>query len=403
MSALLLLIGGADPEAPMGWAQIDDEGAVLAQGVLAPGVAAPIASPQRTVLVLPGADARVKLLDLPARTQAQARAGAPFLFEGVLAENEDMHWAVGAAQNDAGQRLVAAIAQSRLKHWLARCAQSGAKPHWVTLDFLLTPAAGGEVTIAATPSHTIVAAGAAGGFTIEPDLAPLVFSHWLAQARITPRRIVLIGGEPARWREALGAHAPLLDVAPAQDLAALLARGAVQADYGAPNLLQGAFGVEAAKASPLKLWRFAALLAAAAFLLQVGSLLIHAVRDGQAARQITVAAERDFQAVHPGRIVNFRAQVTALTNQVAQSGRHPLLTVAEPLAAALRRNPAVRVDDVRHQAPGRSVRVMISGTDQAGLEAVIAALRAGGVQLDRRDVSPRDGRYSAELSLEAPL
>lgn len=403
MSALLLLIGGEDPEAPMAWAQVDDVGVVLAQGVLAGGAQAPAAPPARTVLVLPGADARVKVLDLPARTEAQARAGAPFLFEDVLAEHEDMHWAIGSAQNDAGQRLVAGISRSRLKHWLARCAQSGAKPHWVTLDFMLAPTAAGEVAIAATPTHTIVAAGAAGGFTIEQDLAPRVFSSWLAQARIAPQRILLIGGDPARWREALGAYASLLDPAPAQDLAALLARGAVQADYGAPNLLQGAFGVEAAKPSPLKLWRFAALLAAAAFLLQVGSLLIHAVRDGQAARQIAEAAERDFQAVHPGRIVNLRAQVTALTNQVAQSARHPVLTVAEPLAAVLRENPSVRVDDVRHQAPGRSVRVMMSGADQAGLEAVITALRAAGVQLDRRDVPPREGRYSAELTLEAPL
>ncbi|HRO04072.1 MAG TPA: hypothetical protein PLS69_10765, partial [Terricaulis sp.] len=84
MSAILLLIGGSDPEAPMAWAQIDDAGAIEAQGVLAPGAQAPAAPPARTVLVLPGADARVKLLDLPARTEAQARAGAPFLFEGAL-------------------------------------------------------------------------------------------------------------------------------------------------------------------------------------------------------------------------------------------------------------------------------------------------------------------------------
>jgi len=387
----------------MAWAQVDAAGVVQAQGVLAHGAQAPAAPPGRTLLVLPGADARVKVLDLPARTQAQARAGAPFLFEGALAENEEMHWAVGAAQNDAGQRLVAAISASRLRRWLARCVESGAKPHLATLDFLLLPIVPNEVTIAVTSARAMAAAGAAGGFAIEPELAPLVFARWLAQSRLAPSRIVLMGGDPAAWREALGARAPLLEAAPAPDMIALLARGVAEADYGAPNLLQGEFGVETGKASPLKLWRFAALLAAAALLLQVGSQLIGGVRDGQAARQIVAAAERDFQAVQPGRIVNLRAQVRALANQLAQSGRHPLLTAAEPLAAALRQHPTARVDDVRHQAPGRSVRVIVSATDQAGLEAVVGAMRAGGVQLDRRDLAPREGRYSAELTLEAPL
>src|SRR5690606_20502878 len=113
MSAILLLIGGSDPEAPMAWAQIDDAGAIEAQGVLAPGAQATVAPPARAVPVLPGADARVKLLDLPARTAAEARAGAPFLFEGALAEDDEMHWAVGAAQNEAGRRLVAAISAPR--------------------------------------------------------------------------------------------------------------------------------------------------------------------------------------------------------------------------------------------------------------------------------------------------
>ena len=132
-------------------------------------------------------------------------------------------------------------------------------------------------------------------------------------------------------------------------------------------------------------------------MLQVGSQLIAGVRDQRDAAQITAAAEKEFRALHPGRIVNLRAQVTALANQAAQSGRHPVLITAEPVAAALRQHPLARIDEVRHQAPSRTVRLIVSASDQASLEAVIAAMRAGGLALDRRDTPPREGRTPPNL------
>jgi type II secretion system protein L len=387
LSEFLVLIPGENPAAQIVWARVSADGTVVAQGA-AHQTPPPAMPPQRTILVLPGAEARLKRLELPARTEAQARAGAPFLFEGVLADDQDTHFAVGDAQDAAGLRLVAAISSQRLQAWLERCRTLGADPHLVVLDCAIWPVAPDEVVIASFPNRVIVAAGAAGGFSIEPALAPPVFAQWLRDTVIAPTRVTLLGGDETTWRAALGQYANALDVGAGVDPVLMLAKGAVEAASTIPNLRQGEFAVASRRAAPLKLWRFAAL---------------SGIRDQQAAAQIMQMAERDFGEANPNtRVVNLRAQVAALTNQMEQSARHPVLAVSEPIVAALRQQPLVRIDDVRHQAPGRSVRVQLSAPDAASLEAVAATLRGNGLTLDSHDLPLRDGRFVLELAVEAP-
>nr|HRK64971.1 type II secretion system protein GspL [Terricaulis sp.] len=179
MSEWLILIGGDAPEAPMAWARADGQ-RILARGMADEG-APPETPPARTLLVLPGADARLTRLDLPARADAQARAGAEMLIGASLAAGEAMHYAVGAAQNADGARLVAAISASRLTRWMERCQSLGAEPNAIYLDCTLWPVADDEAAIVSTPNRVIVAAGARGGFSIEPALAPALTKQWLAE------------------------------------------------------------------------------------------------------------------------------------------------------------------------------------------------------------------------------
>ncbi|MBY0562961.1 MAG: hypothetical protein K2P58_02145 [Hyphomonadaceae bacterium] len=403
MSEALVLIAGETPEEPVAWARVDAAGRVIERGVARAGERAPAAHPARTALVISAAEARLRRLELPARTEAQARAGAPFLFEGELADTEDVHYAVGAAQDASGARLAAAMSARRLRQWLDRCETLGADPHVVLLDCTTWPTPAGEVQIVATPQRVIVAGGARGGFTIEPSLAPAVFARWLGEAQGHGMRVVLMDDHVDAWRNALGSHATRLETAHAPDILDTLAHGAANVPAAAPNLRQGAFAPSGRSEKPLKLWRFAALLAAAALLLQVGALLIAGVRDHQAARQTLAAAERDFRELRPGaRVTNLRAQVAALVNQAEQSGRHPVLTVSQPLSEVLRQQPLARMDDIRHQSPGRGVVVQLSASDPAALEAVAAALRQQGLSVDTQQLPPRNGRHAAELRLEAP-
>jgi type II secretion system protein L len=396
-----VLIGGDAPTAPMAWARVSGAGEVSQRGVVDEAPPPAIAA-TRTILVLPGADARLKPLELPTRSEAQARAGAAALFGGALGAEDDLHFAVGAAQDGAGQtRLVAAMSSARLREWLERCAGFGADPHVIVLDCTAWPATRDEIVIAVTPNRTIVAGGDRGGFSIEPALAPMLVARWLLEANAAGAAIVVQGEGAETYRTTL--RRDVIE-APLPDPVATLAKGAAQVSASVPNLRQGAFAPAGREAQPFKLWRLAALLFVAAIMLQVGSEFISGWRDQQAAAQILTRAEREFREARPDvrRIVNLRAQVAALANAIEQSGRHPVIVTSEPVILALRQQPLARVDEVRHEAPGRSVRVIVSATDAQSLEAYVATLRDQRIEVEARTIQPREGRYVSELTLEAP-
>lgn len=400
MSDTLVLISGDAPSAPMAWARLDGAGTVLSQGEVG-AAPPPAATPARTVLVLPAADARLARLELPARSQAQARAGAAMMLKASMAGAEAMHFAVGAPQDAAGSRLVVAISAARLTEWLQRCAEFGADPHTVVLDCTAWPAPENTVTVVVTANRAIIAAGPLGGFSIEPALAPPLLARWLAEAGAEGARFRVLGGDAAPYRDALRGA---LDTAPLPDPVVTIAEAAAELGDYAPNLRQGEFAPAGRETQPFKLWRFAALLLVAAVMLQVGSLVISGWRDQQAAAQILAAAERDFRAARPEvrRIVNFRAQANALANAMQQAGRHPVIVVAEPLIQTLRQQPLARVDEVRHEGPSRTVRVIVSAPQPAQLEAFIAHLREQIAAVESRSIQPREGRYATELTVEAP-
>ncbi|MDX2236450.1 MAG: type II secretion system protein GspL [Hyphomonadaceae bacterium] len=404
MSDVLVLVGGDGPEDPIAWARVSRDGDILARGVARAGDA--VAPAGRIVLVAPGADAQIKRLLLPARTEAQARAGAAALFEGVLAASAaDTHYAVGPAQDERGARLVAAIAARRLTQWLERCAALGADPDEIVLDCCVWPTAAGEIEIVETPTRAIVAAGALGGFAIEPALAPSVFARWLGQCDETVQAIRLMGAPPQRWAAALGPGAPPLAVRPDEDALDVIARAAARGAPAAPNLRQGAFARAVRGGSPWRIWRFAAALAALALALQIGALSLAGWRDADAARAARAAAETEFRAARPDvrRIVNLQAQVAAALNGVQQAAGHPVIKVNDPVIAALQAHPAVRLDEVRHSAPGRIVRMRWSALDQTALTAAIDDLRGRvGGAVDVGAPQFIDGRLAAQVTVTAP-
>lgn len=400
MSECLVLIGGDSPSAPLAWVRVSERGAVVEEG-FTDDRAPPSAAPARTVLVLPAADARLRRLELPARSEAQARAGAEMLFGGSLAGGEAMHYAVGAAQDGAGARLVAAIATARLTQWLERCRSLGADPHTVVLDCTLWPVNGNDVVIAVADNRTIVAGGRFGGFSIEPDLAPALAARWLSEAGPSGARITVQGEGAEHYRSALARE---VVSQPLPDPIATLARSALEIPAFAPNLRQGAFAPANAEGRPFELWRFAALLLVAAVMLQIGSLIIAGWRDARAASQIMETAERDFRAARPDvrRVVNLRAQVAALVNAAEQAVRHPVIVTSEPLIQALRAQPLARIDEVRHEGPARDVRLIVSAPQAQSLGDFAAALRESGLEVQARDLAPREGRFTAEITVTAP-
>lgn len=404
-SETLVLVGGEAPDAPVTWVRVGGSGAILAHGVVGVGASPPSAAPQRTVLVVPGADASVRRVELKAVSEAQARAALPHLFDGALATNgEGLHYAVGGLQDEEGLMLAAAIGSDRMAQWIKRCQAMGADPQRIFLDFTIWPVQRGELEIIQTPRLTIVAAGPVGGFSIEPSIAPQLFSRWLEQAPGQIGALNLLGGDAAEWRAKLGESAPPLRVRPPADPVLGLAVAAAAPPQYAPNLRQGAFATATSGRNSVHIWRFAAVLALLAVALQVGSMLLSGWRDHRAAHRVLARAEADFRTARPevGRIVNLRTQVKALLNASKQAGSNPVLVVSESMVTALAAHPEVRLDELRHEPPGREVRIQLSSENAVALEAIADALRQAGLTVEGGEQRLLSDRYAAQYVVQAP-
>lgn len=401
----LVLFGDRGPSDALGWAQLDPRtSAVVARGTAGPNEPAPAAAPARTVLVLSGAEAQLRRLALPARTEAQARAGVGYLFEGALVGADDVHFAVGPAQDEDGHRLAAAMSTARLGQWLEACRQRGAAPSAVYLDVSLWPVDPASVAVVAFGDRAMVCGGRHGGYAIEADLAAQLFARWAAQNGARPTRIAVDPALAAGWRALPQLGDAQVQTAPESDAVAVLAAAALDPPNDAPDLLQGAFSARGAAAGPRwQFWSLAAALAVIAVLVQSGVQAVAGWRDAQAASAVSAAAEAEFRAARPQikRIVNLQAQVRAAANADGQAGAHPVLKATGPLLKAREAHPLVRLDELRHQAPGRAVELRFSAADGAALQALAAWLTAQGLQVQTRDLSPEAGRYGLSVTLEA--
>ncbi|MGE0046958.1 MAG: type II secretion system protein GspL, partial [Hyphomonadaceae bacterium] len=304
---------------------------------------------------------------------------------------------------ETGDRLVAAMSAARLNAWIDACRALGADPERVYLAATIWPAPDGAVEIVEHDDAAMVAGGKLGGFAIEAGLAPAIAARWLEPLRNEISAINLCVRDGDAWSRALGPNAAPVERGAVDDFALVLARSARAAPAHAPNLRQGALA-RVTSQRQWRLWRFAAVLALLALLLQVGSLIAAGWQDARAARETLAQAARDLSEARPdvGRVVNVRAQARALVNAIDQAGNHPVLAINAALIEVLETQPLVRLDEVRHAAPGRSVQLRLSSTDAAALEAAARALRAGGLTVEARAVTQADGRYQSELSAESP-
>ena len=403
-SDALILFADEDIAAPMAWAFADaDTGAILARG-LSDETPPPAAAPERTALVLPGADAQVKRVELPARSYEQARAAAQLMFEGALLDATDTHYAFGEPAETTGARLAAAISRQRLEQWLERCRALGAEPHFVALDFTVWPTARGDIEIHQADTRAIVSAGAWGGFSIEPALAPALYERWHAQLPGRVSRVRLSGGAGVNWINIAQRDDTGIETRADVDAIAELARGVIQAPPFAPNLRQGPFAPHAKRAGGWRLWRFALLLLAAAYLLQLGNLLVAGMRDASAAEQTRAAAERELLEARPelGRVRNVRAQVNAIVNAYERADANAVLSVNAALVEIFSQQPLVHVDEVRHAGETRTVELELSASDQSALDAALTALSAAGLSPQAGPPREESGRFVADVSVEAP-
>lgn len=402
-SVLLVLFGGATPEATLHWARVNRaSGDILQQGELGPEEKAPTSAPADTVLIVPGSEAQVKSVQLSASSDVQARAAAAYLFEGSLAiEKEHAAFALGAETN--GRRLVAAVDRRRLRRWIGRCNDAGLNPASIHLDSAIWPVRSGAVQMVDLGGRAVIAAGELGSFAIESDLALALLPAWLGQTQGDVSVIEVAGIDASALAGRLVQPASSVEQIAQPDSLSVLCRAAIAPPFHAPDLRQGKFAIARRKGNSLGAWGLAAGLAIAAVALQLGVMAADGVGDAKAAATLTASNEAAFIQLHPEtkRVTNLRAQVTAALNTARQPKVNPAISGSSVVTGVLRSHPDVRLEEVRSDAPGKLVTLRFSSAQSPALDAAMADLGAAMTNLKIGQMQTTDGRVNLTVSAEA--
>lgn len=402
-SVLLVLFGGATPEATLHWARVNRaSGDILQQGELGSNEKAPTSTPADTILIIPGSEAQLKSVQLSASSDVQARAAAAYLFEGALAiEKEHAAFALGAEAN--GRRLVAAVDRRRLQRWISRCSDGGLNPASIHLDSAILPVRSGAVQLVDLGGHSVVAAGELGSFAIESDLVLALLPAWLAQTPSDVTVIEVAGFDTSPLQARLAQPAPSVEQIAEPDPLAVLCKAATAPPFYAPDLRQGEFAIARRKGSGVGGWSLAAGLAIVAASLQLGVMAVDGVGDAQAAAALTASNEAAFIQLHPEtkRISNLRAQVTAALNAAQRPKVNPAISGSSVVTGVLRSHPDVRLEEVRSDAPGKLITLRFSSAQSSALDAAMADLGASMTNLKIGQMQTSDGRVNLTVSAEA--
>lgn len=401
-----ILFAGATPDSPIQWLQLRPrEGPVQARGVIPSGGGLPADANADVVLVLQGSEAQLRRLELKARTEAQARGAAAFLFEGGVARDpEAMMYAVGSPEAPGNMRLAAAMDRRRLREWIRRCETARAKPRAIYLDCALLDPGPGIVRMLEHDGRVIVCGGRRGGFTIETALAPAVLRAWLKGQFDAVSEVRIEGESLSEFAEIVREAGLAVSHEGADDSLSILARAAVRSPEWTPDLRQGEFALRERTNRNIRTWGALAALAVLAVAVQTGNLVLQGLRDQKTAQALEAQVEDRFRKLRPdvSRIVNLRAQVSAALNAARPPAVNPVIATGKPVVEFLRAHPDIRLEEVRFEAPGRTVSMRFSGAAPGPLEAAIGDLRTRHASLSPGQMQVADGRASLTVEMQAP-
>lgn len=346
---------------------IDDDARIVERGTLAPDVEAR-SSGLETVVIVPGEAVLSRWLELPTRTEAQARAAAVLLIRDAVAdESASGHVALGRRGEDDA-RLVAVVNPEILRGWLAQCTALGFTPSALVPDHLVTPEPPAGRAFAVRYGDQLAVRAERLAMTCEADLAPMILGE---------RAITEIGAQE-RIEEAF-AHAALSPPV---------------------NLLQGAFAVRGERSSeglaigPLLL---AASLVAAALLSVPAAELI---RKSRLAGQIEQRLEQEVVRIAPDAAGADPTATLRLLQAETGAASGTFGTATAGLFIALERTPTVRLNSLLYEAE-TGFRLNVSTPDYAAIEALGAALAAAGLVMEEGAAVQEAGGLVTDLTVRS--
>jgi len=341
-----------------------EDGRVRERRALEPDPAAP-PEPMRTVMVVPGADAVVRWLELPVRTEAQAGPAAAYLLEDQLAApRERLQLTLGPPEAD-GQRMVVVVDRAVMEGWLERAMTLGVFPDVVLPDHLTLPIPEDGAAEAVRFGEVLAVRAERLAFTGEADLVPL-----------------LVGERALREIEDPG------------EIERLLIAAALEPPV---NLLHTASASVPAPSAWSQL-RAAAVLLGLLALTPLALSAVNIVRYDRAAREADARAEARARAVLPRAVAvtDADAQIRARITRLRSS--EGFASSAAALFNALERAPGMELEALNY-TPGQPLRATVRYARPGDLDAFRSAAEAAGMTVETGGATVVGGRLLSAVSL----
>ncbi len=286
-----------------------------------------------------------------------------------------------------GRTAVAVVTRALLEEWLARLSAAGIKPELLCADAALMPRLAGHA-VALLENDTLI-------FTDSEDDAQLTLSAppggfagalEIAFGEELPKTDLLFHANPLDWqRRSTEVEAARSSLASLK--VQLLATGALpwlasQLPNAKPiNLLQGPYAPRTSLFSNWARWRLAAVLAAVALLLHLGTqsyLLWRLDRNDKELDQ-AISAIAGPELANDGGSIRKNLEPRLLAAQ-SQGGRSGLLPALQGLAHAMSGVPGARVRALNYK--DGALQLKLRASDAQSLDRINTSLRSAGWQAE---------------------
>ncbi len=360
---------------------------------------------RRVVAIAPGSEITVHAAALPAGSESQARAAAPFAVEDEIAlDVEAVHVALGPRPAPGAERQVAVVARERMDAWLTLLEEAELSPSQLIPDFLaIAPAenavlvdAGDRILVRLPEDHAI------GGLAVERDLAALVIPQSLAEQGVE--------GLEA-WVDDLGSlglsgHGEAVRRAPRPSDEDLLTRFMDGVAAGVDlNLLQGPYRARRRAGGDgfeFSRWRVLAGLGVAAVVAAFIGLAVEGWAYGKGARDLRARSQLAYARAFPdeGRVANPAQRARSRLSQGGGGGVFlDLSAVVFQSTSPLER---VQIETLRYDAAENSLAFTIIYDAYADVEALKTAVTDRGVVIEEGASRRRGARTSGDFVVRAP-
>jgi general secretion pathway protein L len=409
MAEWLMLQLPRTPESPVHWLLADSDGQALATvqtGTLTEAAAQ--APGRRVCALLDSADVLSAEIDLPARGNVRPQQVVAFALEEQLAADiETQHFALGPRAAAGARTAVAVIARDLLTYWLEALGAVGISPEVVCAEDALVPNNPGH-SVALLDEAALGVRRAGAQLTVTVPAEALQESLEVALgADVLAGENLLVYVTPPVWQrrsreiEALRERCASLTVQVLNGgvlplLAPQLAGG------GYINLLQGAYGRQAALGAGMGRWRLAATLAVAFIALHVAGQSFEWLQLKHANRELDDSIRTLVRSAVPGDPGTGAVRARAESWLVLAQSRSTANGFLGALGALARALPVVNGAQLRALNFKQGVvNLRLRAGDASSLERLNQSLRANGWQAELTSGNAAAGSYEGQIQMDA--